>query len=131
MEVYLGAERSLGLNPIIQVCKRKSGGLQNKEETQCLKCMARLGGSRRAHPKRHEIQVYNGNDNFFWKDPWLEYFPLINHTLREINLEDSFKMVKAYWRQDEGWNWEALNRTLPSIILLVRLLYCYIYFVIF
>ena len=69
MEVYLITERSLGPNPSIQVCERKSGGLQNKKETQCLKIsnawqLARLGAVGELIREGMRSKVYNGNDIF-------------------------------------------------------------------
>ena len=62
-------------------------------------------------------RVLNGNETFFWRDNWQGDRPLLNLTLKELRLKDSYKMVRDYWKDNCGWDGEALEGTLsPDII---------------
>ena len=41
-------------------------------------------------------KVYNGKNTLFWRDIWLEDSPLLDSTLKDISLEQSYKTVEMY-----------------------------------
>ena len=46
--------------------------------------------------KGMKSKVYNGKNTLFWRDIWLEDSPLLNFTLKDISLEESYKTVEMY-----------------------------------
>ena len=52
---------------------------------------------------------FNGKETFFWRDLWLEDIPLLNLSLKAPCPVDSFKMVREYWNDSCGWDWNALE----------------------
>ena len=61
-------------------------------------------------------KVYNGVETFFWREVWLGGVPLIELALVEINLVDSYKIVREYWCCMEGWRRSDLEGLLlPQI----------------
>ena len=56
--------------------------------------------------------VYNGAEILFWRDIWLGD-TLIALAFKEINLVDSYKLVKDYWSPSGRWMWEDLQGLLP------------------
>ena len=68
--------------------------------------------------KGMKSKVYNGKNTLFWRDIWLEDSPLLDLTLKDISLEESYKTVEMYWSGKGGWFWEALQGKVPPQILL-------------
>ena len=61
-----------------------------------------------------KIEVQNGDNTLFWRDRWIGVSPLQDVATQKINLVDSYKLVKDYWRKGEGWIWEEFQNTLPQ-----------------
>ena len=47
--------------------------------------------------KGMKSKVYNGMNTLFWRDIWLEDFPLHDLTRKDISLEESYKTMEMYW----------------------------------
>ena len=63
------------------------------------------------------ITVGNGRTTFFWRENWLEPWPLIQVASREVPLVNSCCMVHEYWDKERGWKRELLRDFLPPHIL--------------
>ena len=68
--------------------------------------------------KGMKSKVYNGKNTLFYRDKWLENSLLLDSTLKDIILEESYKTVEMYWSGQGGWVWEALQGKPPPQILL-------------
>lgn len=62
--------------------------------------------------------VLSGTRTCFWSDVWLIDHPLYEDVLIEIDLVESYRLVREYWIDESGWNYDALEDLLPDHILI-------------
>ena len=43
--------------------------------------------------------------------------PLLDLVEQPLNLLNSYKLVKDYWKKNEGWKWEEIQSFLPQNVL--------------